>query len=143
MKLRVITELSMALLLLSLAALFFSFRVSAPNSQALFLWPSLRLTTLWDGPFPSLAFFGFPEDLLTRDFWICGTPYGGGPYPTCCRFDHFGVYLNAVHWLHGGTSWTFMISLWYPIVLFSVAPAASVVGFLQRKRRSDSQQLRA
>jgi len=36
--------------------------------------------------------------------------------------DTFGIYYRYFHWPSYGTLWTLMLSLWYPLILFSILP---------------------
>jgi len=82
---------------------------------------------------------GFSGDTLGRLVIFNNADYGpyrgsiigimdekGEVYP---RLDHsvefgdsFGVYYRYFRWPGGGTLWTLMLSLWYPLVLFSILP---------------------
>lgn len=136
MKLPISALVSTVLLVVTLAAIPWSFTAPcSSHAQSLPLWPSVRLTALWDGPFPSLALFDSPGNLMTREFWICGTPFVPGPYPTGYRFDRLGIYLRIVRWPNGGTNWTFMMALWWPLALLSVLPTIRVVQCLKQEEQ--------
>lgn len=48
-----------------------------------------------------------------------------------------GIYLRHFHFHDQQTLWTLMVSLWYPLILFSILPAA---GFFHRWRSRDRSQ---
>lgn len=53
--------------------------------------------------------------------------------------DVAGVYYRHFEWTDSGeTLWTLEISLWYPILLFAILPARSVIRLIRSSGRSRS-----
>ncbi len=83
----------------------------------------------FDGPFVGrLVFFSDKEYGPYRGSVICLSDSQGNlsrPMITRAWGDAFGVYYRHFHWLDTGeTLWTLMVSLAYPLLIFSVLPAA-------------------
>jgi hypothetical protein len=87
--------------------------------------------SVWDGPeYPvvgSLVFFNNREYGPYRGSLIGISDTDGTSVPVLDRKvawgRSYGVYYRYFRWPEGHVLWTLMVSLWYPIILFSLLPA--------------------
>lgn len=91
---------------------------------------------IWQGGdvAPSVAFFNNAEYGPYRGSLI---GLHGVVDPDLLRVSHFGraygIYYRYFQWTHT-TLWTLMVSMWYPLVAFSILPATWYYHFARRKR---------
>lgn len=129
---RIATVISTALL----AGTLFLFLRSweNPSTTPFFSVTSSFHIGIWHGADgPNIAFFNNAEYGPYRGSLI---GLEGVVDPDLLRVSHFGmsygVYYRYFQWTHT-TLWTLMISMWYPLVAFSILPATWYYRFARRK----------
>jgi hypothetical protein len=51
--------------------------------------------------------------------------------------DSMGVYYRRIRWPSGECNWTLMVSLWYPIIVFSILPGIWILQYARARSGSD------
>lgn len=135
---RIATVISTALLAGTLF-LFVATNFLNPWDHYLTLGPSFHVGVWKGGDGSAIVFFNDAEHGPYR-----GSITGLVGYvdPTLVHKSGFGlsygIYYRYFQWTHA-TLWTLMVSLWYPLVAFSILPAAWYYRFARRKRTQDGQ----
>lgn len=129
---RISTVLLALVLILAIASIWLN-----PRDHHLSLREDLHVGVWNHGLEVRIAFFNDSEYGPYRGSMIGIVDGQGNLYPPLERkryFDMPGVYYRYFRW-SDATLWTFMLSLWYPIVLFAILPTRRFV----RWRRANSQ----
>lgn len=131
--LNMLTLLSFILLCLTGLLFYLSYRINA-SEESFSLRDNFHISLYRKGDDCRLAFFN------VKDYPYTGSIVGfGGEWPKTIGFgDFLGIYYRH-HSLssEGDIWWTLCISLWWPVVLFSISPSL----FLYRKHRDHYKKL--